>query len=353
MASIRGSSWPSPSTTSVGDMVPLSILDLSPILEGSDAAQSFGNSLDLARHAESLNYRRYWLAEHHNMPGIASAATAVVIAHVAAGTSTIRVGAGGIMLPNHAPLMIAEAFGTLASLHPGRIDLGLGRAPGTDQLTARALRRNLDANIDTFPDDVIELMRYFNEPEPGQRVKAVPGAGLDVPIWILGSSLYGAQLAAALGLPYAFASHFAPAEMERAVAIYRARFQPSEQLAKPHVMLGLNIFAADTEDEARLLFTSHQQAFVNLRSGQPGRLPPPLENFAEGLDPRWRAMIDQMLACRIVGSPEMVEHGLRDFAERTGVDEIMVTGQIFDHAARKRSFEIAAQARDALLARKA
>lgn len=337
----------------VSDMVPLSILDLSPILEGGDAAQSFRNSLDLARHAERLNYRRYWLAEHHNMPGIASAATTVVIAHVAAGTSTIRVGAGGIMLPNHAPLMVAEAFGTLASLHPGRIDLGLGRAPGTDQLTARALRRNFDANVDTFPDDVIELMRYFRETEPGQRVRAVPGAGLDVPVWILGSSLYGAQLAAALGLPYAFASHFAPAEMEHAVAIYRARFQPSEQLSRPHVMLGLNIFAADTEDSARLLFTSHQQAFVNLRSGQPGRLPPPVENFAESLDPRWRAMIDQMLACRIVGSPDMIEQGLKEFVERTGADEIMVTGQIYDHAARKRSFEIAAQARDALLAAKA
>ena len=331
-------------------MVPLSILDLSPILEGGDAAQSFGNSLDLARDAERLGYRRYWLAEHHNMPGIASAATAVVIAHVAAGTSSIRVGAGGIMLPNHAPIMVAEAFGTLASLHPGRIDLGLGRAPGTDQLTAQALRRNLNQNVDTFPEDVIELRGYFQANAAEQRVKAVPGAGLDVPIWILGSSFYGAQLAAALGMPYAFASHFAPAEMDQAIAVYRSRFQPSEQLSKPHAMLGLNIFAADTEEEARLIFTSHQQAFVNLRSGKPGRLPPPVANFAENLDPRWRAMLDQMLSCRIVGSPEMVEEGLRDFVKHTEIDEIMVTGQIYDHAARKRSFEIAAQARDSLAA---
>jgi luciferase family oxidoreductase group 1 len=330
----------------MADMVQLSVLDLSPIRQGSDAAQSFANSRDLAHHAEALGYRRYWLAEHHNMPGIASAATAVVISHVAAGTTTIRVGAGGIMLPNHAPLMVAEAFGTLASLYPGRIDLGLGRAPGTDPLTSQALRRNLAANVDTFPDDVVELMHYFREVEPGQRVRAVPGAGLDVPIWILGSSLYGAQLAAALGLPYAFASHFAPGEMDRAIAIYRDRFQPSAQLAKPHVMLGLNIFAADSEDEARLIFSSHQQAFVNSRSGRPGPLPPPDPHFEERLDPRWRAMLDQMLYCRIVGGPETVVEGLKAFVDRTGADEIMVTGQIYDHAARKRSFEIAAKARD-------
>jgi luciferase family oxidoreductase group 1 len=331
-------------------MVPLSVLDLSPIVEGGSPAQSLANSRDLAGHAERLGYRRYWLAEHHNMPGIASAATAVAIGHVASGTSTIRVGAGGIMLPNHAPLMVAEAFGTLAALYPGRIDLGIGRAPGTDQLTAQALRRNLASGADTFPDDVIELMRYFREPEPGQRVKAVPGAGLDVPVWILGSSLYGAQLAAALGLPYAFASHFAPADLEAAVAIYRARFQPSEQLARPHVMLGLNIFAADTETVAKRLFTSHLQAFVNLRSGQPGRLPPPVDDFEETLDPRWLALVDQMLACRIVGSPETVKEGLKSFIARTGADEIMVTGQIYDHDARKHSFEIAAKARDELAA---
>jgi luciferase family oxidoreductase group 1 len=240
-------------------MIPLSVLDLSPIVQGSDAAQSLRNSLDLARHAERCGYRRYWLAEHHNSPGIASAATAVVIGHIAAGTSAIRVGAGGIMLPNHAPLMVAEQFGTLAALHPGRIDLGVGRAPGTDQLTARALRRNLQADVDSFPQDVIELMSYFRPVQAGQAVCAIPGAGLEVPIWILGSSLFGAQLAAALGLPYAFASHFAPAAMEQAVAIYRARFTPSARLATPYVMLGLNICAADSDQEAKRLFSSHQQ----------------------------------------------------------------------------------------------
>jgi len=329
-------------------MVPLSVLDLSPIREGGDAAESFRNSVDLARHAEKWGYRRYWLAEHHNMPGIASAATAVVIGHVAAGTSTIRVGAGGIMLPNHSPLQVAEAFGTLATLFPGRIDLGLGRAPGTDQLTAQALRRTLEGGPDSFPQDVVELMRYFGEAQPGQRVRAVPGVGLRVPLWILGSSLYGAQLAAALGLPYAFASHFAPGEMESAIAIYRARFQPSEQLARPYVMLGLNVFAADTEAEAKLLFSSHLQAFVNLRSGQPGRLPPPVEGFEERLDPRWKGMLDHVLSCRVVGDPDMVRKGLADFVARTGADEIIVTGQIYDHAARLHSFEIAAEARDAL-----
>ena len=331
-------------------MIPLSILDLAPIREGGSAADSFRTSLDLARHAETLGYRRYWLAEHHNMPGIASAATAVVIGHVAAATSKIRVGAGGIMLPNHAPLTVAEAFGTLATLHPDRIDLGLGRAPGTDQVTARALRRHLASDIDRFPDDVIELIRYFEDPEPGQRVRAIPGTGLRVPIWILGSSLYGAQLAAELGLPYAFASHFAPAELERAITIYRSRFRPSERLGKPHVMAGLNVFAADTESEAKFLFTSHQQAVFNLRSGRPGQLPPPVESFEHSLDPRWRQALDAALECRIVGSPDMIEAGLRAFVERTGVDEIIVTGQIYDHTARKRSFEIAARARDALSA---
>jgi len=325
-------------------MIPISVLDLSPVPQDSNAAQSLKNTLDLARHAEKLGYRRYWLAEHHNMTGIASAATAVVIGHVAAGTSTIRVGAGGIMLPNHAPLMVAEAFGTLASLFPGRIDLGLGRAPGTDQLTARALRRNLNSDADAFPQDVVELMGYFRPVEEGQRVRAVPGAGLDVPIWILGSSLFGAQLAAMLGLPYAFASHFAPAEMERAVAIYRERFQPSEQLQKPHVMLGLNVFAAETDEAARLLLTSQQQAFVNLRSGRPGQLPPPVAGYYETLEPMARAMIDQALSCTVAGSPETVGRGIEAFAEATGADEIMVTGQIFDHHARLRSFEIAADA---------
>ena len=329
-------------------MIPLSVLDLSPVPEGSDVSQSLANTLDLARHAERLGYNRYWLAEHHNMPGIASAATAVVIGHVAAGTSTIRVGAGGIMLPNHSPLMVAEAFGTLAALHPGRIDLGLGRAPGTDQLTAHALRRNMGGGVDTFPNDVVELIHYFMPEEPGQRVRAVPGAGLGVPVWMLGSSLYGAQLAAMLGLPYAFASHFAPAEMEHALEVYRTRFEPSEHLDKPYAMLGLNVFAADTDEEARLLFTSLQQAFVNLRTGRAGKLPPPVPGFADNLDPAARAMLDHALSCAIVGSRETVRDGLKAFVARTGADELMVTAQIFDHTARVRSFDILAAARDEL-----
>ena len=324
--------------------VPLSVLDLSPIVEGSDASQSLGNSLDLARHVERLGYRRFWLAEHHNMPGIASAATAVVIAHVAAGTSTIRVGAGGVMLPNHAPLVIAEQFGTLAALHPGRIDLGVGRAPGSDQATARALRRNLNADVSDFPQEVVELIDYFRPAEPGQRIRAVPGAGLDVPIWILGSSLFGAQLAAALGLPYAFASHFAPREMMSAIEIYRTRFQPSERLAEPYVMLGINVFAAETDAEARLLFTSLQQAFVNLRTGRPGPLPRPAEGFGERLEPMMQAVIAEALSCSVVGSPETVRRGIAEFAARTGADELIVTAQIHDHAARLRSFEITAEA---------
>jgi luciferase family oxidoreductase group 1 len=264
----------------------------------------------------------------------------VVIAHIAAGTSTIRVGAGGIMLPNHSPLVIAEQFGTLATLHPGRIDLGVGRAPGSDQAAARALRRNLSA--DEFPQDVLELMGWFREPQPGQRVVAVPGAGVDVPIWILGSSLFGAQLAAALGLPYAFASHFAPDQMEQAIAVYRDRFTPSERLDKPYVMLGLNVFAAETEAQARLLFTSVQQSFLNLRSGRPGRLPPPLEGFAEQLDPDAKAMLDRALACSVVGTPDAVRQGMKAFAARSGANELMVTAMIHDHQARLRSFEIAA-----------
>ncbi|WP_157017692.1 LLM class flavin-dependent oxidoreductase [Mesorhizobium xinjiangense] len=325
-------------------MIPISVLDLSPVAEGTDVAQSLKNTLDLAQHAERWGYRRYWLAEHHNMPGIASAATAVVIGHVAGGTSTIRVGAGGIMLPNHAPLMVAEAFGTLAALHPGRIDLGLGRAPGTDMATARALRRNMNSDVDSFPQDVVELMSYFREPQEGQRVRAVPGAGLDVPVWMLGSSLFGAQLAAALGLPYAFASHFAPGELENAVRIYRERFEPSEHLDKPYVMLGLNVIAAETDEEARYLFSSLQQAFVNLRSGRPGKLPAPVENFEAGLEPMAKAVLDQALSCAVVGSPETVRRGVEAFAARTGADELMVTAQIFDHAKRLRSFEILADA---------
>ena len=321
-------------------MTVLSVLDLAPVTEGSDVSRSLANTLDLARHAEKLGYNRYWLAEHHNMPGIASAATSVVIAHVAAGTSTIRVGAGGIMLPNHAPLVIAEQFGTLAALHPGRIDLGLGRAPGTDMATARALRRNLDAGVDSFPQDVQELMAWFEAASPDQRLRAVPGEGQDVEMWILGSSTYGAQLAAILGLPYAFASHFAPAEMETALELYRSRFQPSDRLEKPHAMLGINIVVAPTDEEARLLFTSQQQAFVNLRTGRAGRLPPPKAGYEDTLDPPIRAMLNQVLSTALVGSPETVARGLEAFVSRTGADELMVTAQIYDHAARKLSYEL-------------
>ena len=327
-------------------MIPFSVLDLAPIVQGGTASQSLANTLDLARHAERLGYRRYWLAEHHNMPGIASAATSVVIAHVAAGTSTIRVGAGGIMLPHHSPLVIAEQFGTLAALHPGRIDLGLGRAPGTDMMTARALRRNMEAGVEDFPRDVVELINYFRPAEPGQRLRAVPGEGQEVEVWILGSSLYGAQLAAMLGLPYAFASHFAPAEMENAIHVYRERFQPSERLQSPYVMLGLNVFAADTDEEARLLFSSLQQAFVNLRTGRAGELPPPVANYEEQLDPMAKMVLDQSLSASVVGSPETVKRGVEAFVRRTGADELMITAQVFDHEARKRSFEILAGLRE-------
>jgi len=323
----------------------LSVLDLAPILEGGDAAASFRNSLDLARHAERLGLRRFWLAEHHNIPSVASAATSILIAHVAGGTSTIRVGAGGIMLPNHSPLVIAEQFGTLASLFPGRIDLGLGRAPGSDQVTAQALRRSPEA-ADSFPQDVLELMAYFRPAEPGQAVRAIPGAGLDVPIWILGSSLFGAQLAAALGLPFAFASHFAPTMLDQALDIYRTRFQPSEQCAQPYVMLGVNVFAAESEGEARRLFTSLQQAFINLRRGRPGPLKPPAEGFEETLAPFERIMLADMLSFSVVGTRDQVRAGLADIVARTGADELMVASQIYDHAARLRSYTIAAEASD-------
>jgi luciferase family oxidoreductase group 1 len=326
-------------------MTTLSILDLSPIVQGSDAGASLRNSLDLARHAERLGYKRYWLAEHHNMTGIASAATAVALSFIGAGTSTIRIGAGGVMLPNHAPLMVAEQFGTLASLYPGRIDLGLGRAPGTDQATAHALRRHLAGGADTFPRDVVELLHYFEPAKPGQAVRAVPGAGLDVAVWILGSSTFGAQLAAMLGLPYAFASHFAPAELDRAIAIYRERFQPSERLAKPHVMAGVTVIAAETDAEARRLFSSTQQAFVALRTGTPGPLPPPVDDMDSRLDAGARAMLDSALACAVIGSPATVAAGLDRFIARTGADELMITASTFDHAARVRSFEIVAEAR--------
>jgi luciferase family oxidoreductase group 1 len=330
--------------------IPFSVLDLAPIAEGGDAAQAFRNAVDLARHAEGWGYRRYWLAEHHNMPGIASAATSLAIAHVAAGTSTIRVGAGGIMLPNHAPLIIAEQFGTLDALHPGRIDLGVGRAPGTDGLTARALRRTLAGGVDSFPDDVVELLDYFRPAEPGQLVRAVPGAGADVEVWVLGSSLYGAELAATLGLPYAFASHFAPALLMEASDIYRRAFRPSERLDRPRLMLGVNVVAAESDAEARLLLTSLQQAFVNLRSGRPAALPPPVEGFAERLPPQQAAMIDDILSCAAIGSPETVARRLEALIARTGADELILTSQIYDHRARVRSFEIAATVRDGLAA---
>jgi luciferase family oxidoreductase group 1 len=329
--------------------IPFSVLDLAPIVAGGTAADAFRNSLDLAQHAERWGYRRYWLAEHHNMPGVASAATSVAIGFVAGGTSTIRVGAGGVMLPNHAPLVIAEQFGTLESLYPGRIDLGLGRAPGTDQNTMRALRRGaLDA--DTFPADVIELQAYFRDVQPGQTIRAVPGAGLHVPIWLLGSSLFSAQLAAALGLPFAFASHFAPDHLMSALQIYRAQFKPSPSLERPYAMVGLSVFAAESDREARYLLTSAQQQFINLRRGNPGPLQPPVDNLDGLASAAERAGVDHALALAVVGGPETVRQGLETILAHTEADELMVTAQIFDHAARVRSFEIVADIRDRLAA---
>ncbi|MGB6009334.1 LLM class flavin-dependent oxidoreductase [Castellaniella sp.] len=319
--------------------IPLSVLDLAPITEGGNAAESFAHTADLARHADAWGYHRYWMAEHHGMTGIASAATAILINHVAAATTRIRVGAGGIMLPNHSPLVIAEQFGTLEALHPGRIDLGLGRAPGSDQTTARALRRTLQTDPDAFPRDVVELMGYFRGENP---VRAVPGEGHGVPIWILGSSLFGAQLAAALGLPYAFASHFAPAQMMDAIRVYRQHFQPSEHLDKPYVMLGFNVFAADTDEEARFLASSWQQSFVNLRTGRPGRLPRPVDGYLDSLPPAARELLDHILSCAAIGSPGSVEAQTRSFIARTGADELMITCNMHDHAARLRSYEIVA-----------
>jgi len=326
-------------------VIPFSVLDLSPIIAGGDASLAFRNSLDLAQHCERWGYLRFWLAEHHNMPGIASAATSVVIAHVAAGTKTIRVGSGGIMLPNHAPLVIAEQFGTLEALFPGRIDLGLGRAPGTDQRTAQALRRYFEA-ADSFPQDVLELQAYFQPPQPGQAVRAVPGAGLKVPIWILGSSLFGAQLAAALGLPFGFASHFAPDHLMEALEIYRRQFKQSETLQKPYAMAGLSVVAADTDAEAQRLFTSLQQGWINLRRGQPGPLLPPVDSMDGFWSPAEKARVEHGLRMAVVGSPDTVRSGIRAFMEATQVDEIIFTGQIYDHRARLRSFEIVAGIRD-------
>jgi luciferase family oxidoreductase group 1 len=327
-------------------MIPLSILDLAPVTEGSTVARTFANTLDLARAGERLGYRRYWLAEHHNMPGIASAATAVLIGHVAGGTSTIRVGAGGVMLPNHAPLQVAEQFGTLGTLFPGRIDLGLGRAPGTDQAAAKALRRYY-TGADEFPADVVELLRYFEPVSAGQAVQAVPGSGVDVEPWILGSSLFGARLAAALGLRYAFASHFAPDALEQALAAYRHEFRPSARLDRPHVMLALNVVAADTDAEASRLFTTQQQAFANLRRGQPGLVPPPLvsaDALREVYQPHELQGVDHALSCAVVGAPGTVRAGVDAFIERHRPDELLFTANIFDHAARVRSFELAIQA---------
>jgi luciferase family oxidoreductase group 1 len=327
-------------------VIPFSILDLSPIPLRATAAVALRNSLDLAQHAELWGYKRFWLAEHHNMPGIASAATSVVIGHVAGGTKTMRVGAGGIMLPNHSPLVIAEQFGTLASLYPDRIDLGLGRAPGTDQPTARALRRNVAS--DNFPQDVEELQSYFEPPAPNQRIHAVPGSGLRVPIWLLGSSLFSAQLAAELGLPFAFASHFAPADMMQALQLYRSHFKPSRQLERPYAMLGLNAVVAETDAQALFLFTSVQQAFTNLRRGTPGQIPPPIENIDSYWSPAEKASAKMTLLCSAVGSPDTVERNLLKFIELTQPDEIIMTAHIYDHAARVRSFELLGEIRTRL-----
>ncbi|MAJ54428.1 MAG: alkane 1-monooxygenase [Gammaproteobacteria bacterium TMED107] len=333
-------------------MTTLSVLDLAPVPQGSSPAEALSNTLKLAQAAEGFGYHRYWVAEHHNMKGIASAATAVVIGHIANGTSTIRVGSGGIMLPNHAPLVVAEQFGTLASLYPGRIDLGLGRAPGTDQLTAHALRRNLTGSADSFPDDVVELQHYLREASEGQAVVATPGAGTDVPLWILGSSLFGAQLAAALGLPYAFASHFAPQDMMQAIAIYRERFKPSEQLQKPHVMLGYNVFVADTDEEALYLRSSALQSMLSLRRGNPIQLPPPVEGLEASLSAPEAAMLEMITRCSAVGSVQSAANQMGEFLMRTGADELMCVSSIYDHDTRVRSFGLALEARD-LLSQKA
>jgi luciferase family oxidoreductase group 1 len=322
-------------------LIPLSILDLAPIVEGATPAEALRNSLDLARHAERLGYTRYWVAEHHNMRGIASAATSVVIGHLAGGTSKIRVGAGGIMLPNHSPLVIAEQFGTLEALYPGRIDLGLGRAPGTDQLTVRALRRDW-SSADEFPQDVLELQALLGAIEPGQKIVAVPGAESHVPLWILGSSLYGAQLAAMLGLPYAFASHFAPDALLPALEAYRSGFKPSAQLAKPYAMAGLHVIAADTDKEAARLFTSAQQQFTNMVRNRRGKLQPPIDDIDAYWTPQEKAQASGMLKYAVVGGRETVRRGVEEFAALTGADELMVVAGIYDHAARRRSYEILA-----------
>ncbi|HEY0877579.1 MAG TPA: LLM class flavin-dependent oxidoreductase [Zeimonas sp.] len=324
-------------------MIPLSVLDLVHVREGDTPADALRHTLELARRCERFGYRRYWIAEHHNMTGIASAATSVVIGYVAGGTSTMRIGAGGIMLPNHSPLVIAEQFGTLESLYPGRIELGLGRAPGTDMVTMRALRRDPNA-ADTFADDVLELQALFGPVQPGQPYRAVPGAGLNVPLWILGSSLYGAQLAAALGLPYSFASHFAPEALMHALAMYRERFRASTQLGAPYAMPGVNVVVADTDDEARRLFTSAQQAFTRMIRNTRGQLPPPIDDIESFWTPAEKAQASRMLSCSFVGSPGTVRAQLQAFVERTKADELIVASAIFDPAARQRSYELLAHA---------
>lgn len=323
-------------------MVPLSILDLVPVITGETPRDALRKSLDLAQHAERFGYNRYWVAEHHNMTGIASAATSVVIGYLAGGTSSIRVGSGGIMLPNHSPMVIAEQFGTLESLYPGRIDLGLGRAPGTDQRTLRALRRD-PMRADDFPRDVQELRQLLGPVVPGQAVQAVPGGGLQVPIWILGSSLFGAQLAAALGLPYAFASHFAPNDLMSALAVYRAQFQPSAQLDKPYAMVGVNVVAAETDAEARRLFTTVQQAFTNLFRGQPGRAQPPIDDIEKYWTPTEKYQASRMLAYSVVGSPATVREGVERIITETNADELMIVNGTYNHTARVRSYELLAE----------
>ena len=325
-------------------MTVLSVLDLSPIVEGGDASLALANSLDLAQHTERLGYHRYWVAEHHNMRGIASAATAVVIGHIAGGTTRIRVGAGGIMLPNHAPLMVAEQFGTLEALYPGRIDLGLGRAPGTDGMTAQALRRTLHSDPNKFPQDVVELKRYLDDPQENQQIFAVPGYGANVPMYILGSSLFGAQLAAILGLPFAFASHFAPQAMMQALKIYRAEFQASEQLSEPHVILGYNICAADTQEHAEFIRSSSLQAFINLRFGNPGPLPPPVANFEKTLNSQQQAVLAQVSSASSVGTKDAVREDVAKFVAETGADELIIVAQVYHQQDRLRSYELAWEA---------
>ncbi len=325
-----------------------SVLDLAPVPMGSSVGDALRNSLDLARNAESLGFHRYWLAEHHNMPGIASAATAVLIGHIAAGTETIRVGSGGIMLPNHAPLMVAEAFGTLAALHPGRIDLGLGRAPGTDQATMRALRRYMGA-VDSFAQDVVELQTWFKPAQPGQSVRAIPGEGQNVPLWLLGSSTYSAQLAAALGLPFAFAAHFAPDQLMDAVTLYRRHFKPSDALASPYVMVCVGVCAAETDAEAKRLSSSTQQQFLALRRGQPGLLPPPVDDITQIASPAELAGLDHTFRYSAIGSPETVKRKIEAVLELTGADELMAASQIHDHGARVRSYELLAEVKAQLI----